>query len=278
MKKNALTLSFEFFPPKTSDGIATLDNTVKELITVNPDFFSVTFGAGGSTRDGTLETVKKLQKTKISIAPHLASVGLTRDEVKAIIKNYQDIGIKRVVAIRGDLPSGMGHVAELRYAHELVSLIRETVQDAFHIEVAAYPEMHPQAADASHDLQNLKKKIEAGANSAITQYFFNADAYFYYVDACRKEGIAIPIVPGIMPITHFAKLVRFSDMCGAEIPRWIRHRLEVYKDDPEALSAFGLEVVYMLCERLISNGAPGLHFYTLNHHEPCVQLLKLLNL
>lgn len=277
--KKSFTTSFEFFPPKTPEGIKTLHETAKTLCQFNPDFFSVTFGAGGSTREGTLEIVTWLQQnTSISVAPHLACVGLTRAELTQIIQTYQALGIKRLVALRGDLPSGMGHSGELRYASPLVSLIRELTQNHFYIEVAAYPEIHPQAKNAIDDLDNLKRKVDAGANSAITQYFFNPDAYFYFLEECTKQSINIPIVPGIMPITHFDKLIRFSDMCGAEIPRWIRKRLENYGDDAISLQAFGLEIVYSLCDTLIKGGAPGLHFYTLNHGTASAQLVKQLNL
>jgi methylenetetrahydrofolate reductase (NADPH) len=273
------SLSFEFFPPKTSEGMKNLEKTALELSITKPHFFSMTFGAGGSTRDGTFDAIKKIQHLNISVAPHLACVGLTRDEIIAIIKIYQSHGIERIVALRGDLPSGMGqHSGEIRFANELVSLIREITHDTFHIEVAAYPETHPQATNALDDIIYLKEKMRAGANSAITQYFFNADAYFYFIDACNKHGITIPIIPGIMPITHFSKLVRFSDMCGADIPRWLRKRLEAYGDDQKSIQQFGLEVVYKLCDTLIQYGAPGLHFYTLNHSEPCVSLIHSLGL
>ncbi len=275
---NTFKISFEFFPPKTEEGAAILDQTMALLQSYHPDFCSVTFGAGGSTREGTLQTVRRLQKTGVPIAPHLASVGLSREEIKTILQTYQSLNIRRLVAIRGDLPSGMGLDSELKYAHELVALIRETTQDNFHIEVAAYPEIHPQAKNAERDIKNLKKKMEAGADSAITQYFFNADAYFYLLDECAKENITFPIVPGIMPITNFAKLVRFSDLCGAEIPRWIRERLQGYGDNIESIQAFGLEVIHTLCTHLIEGGAPGLHFYTLNQHDASIKLLKLLQL
>ena len=275
--KKPVIISFEFFPPKTAHGLQLLQQTAETLKKLSPHFFSVTFGAGGSTRDGTLETVAMLQKMDISVAPHLACVGMKREELKSIIQTYQALGIKRMVALRGDLPSGMGQNGELRYANELVELIRETVESAFYIEVAAYPEVHPQAKTALSDLLYLKKKMEAGANSAITQYFFNPDAYFYFVDECEKQGITIPIVPGIMPINHFEKLVRFSDMCGAEIPRWIRKRLESYSDEKDILK-FGQEVVYQLCDQLVEKGAPGLHFYTLNHADSSMELVKMLNL
>ncbi|MBV8803314.1 MAG: methylenetetrahydrofolate reductase [NAD(P)H] [Gammaproteobacteria bacterium] len=275
--KKLPTISFEFFPPKTPEGIKTLQQTAKELSQFNPDFFSVTFGAGGSTREGTLEVVAWLQKNiSVSVAPHLACIGLTRTELTQIIQKYEALGIKRLVVLRGDLPSGMGHSGELRYASDLVALIRDITDDHFHIEVAAYPEVHPQAKTAFDDLANFKRKVTAGATSAITQYFFNPDAYFYFLDECAKQSIHIPIVPGIMPITHFDKLMRFSDMCGAEIPRWIRKRLEIYGDDIASLQEFGSEIVYNLCETLIKGGAPGLHFYTLNQARASVKLIKLL--
>lgn len=279
MKNKSLTISFEYFPPKTTEGIKTLHQSAKELTQLQPSFFSVTFGAGGSTREGTIETVKWLQKnTSISIAPHLACMGLHRHEIIAILEQYKSLGIKRIVALRGDLPSGMGHSGELRYASELVALIRDSTQDHFIIEVAAYPEVHPQAQNALEDLANLKRKADAGANSAITQYFFNPDAYFYFIDECAKQKISIPIIPGIMPITHFGKLVRFSEMCGAEIPRWIRKRLESYGDDFISVEAFGSEIVYDLCDKLIKGGAPGLHFYTLNQSSASISLIKQLGL
>lgn len=274
---SGLTISFEFFPPKTEEGKTNLPGTAITLAKLNPDFFSVTFGAGGSTREGTLNTVKTiLEKTQIAVAPHLSCMGSSRADIVEILKTYQSLGVKRIVALRGDIPSGMGQAGELKYANELVTLIRETTGDHFHIEVAAYPEIHPQAKNAEYDLLNFKKKVEAGATSAITQYFFNLDAYFDFVDRCQKMGINIPIVPGIMPVTQFTSLKRFSDSCGAEIPRWMHKRFESYGDDIESIKAFGFEVVHHLCERLIAGGAPGLHFYTLNHAEPSVALLKKL--
>jgi methylenetetrahydrofolate reductase (NADPH) len=271
-------ISFEFFPPKTPQGMNHLEHTATKLAAVAPDFFSVTFGAGGSTREGTLNTVALLQKiTPILVAPHLACIGCTRTELVNIIQHYKSLGLKRIVALRGDLPSGMGQSGELKFASELVHLIREITSDHFHIEVAAYPEFHPQAKSALEDIIHFKNKIDAGANSAITQYFFNIDSYFYFLDQCSKHHISIPITPGIMPITQFSKLVRFSDMCGAEIPRWIRKRFEAYGDDQESIQAFGLEVVHNLCEKLLTGGAPGLHFYTLNHDETSLMLIKMLN-
>ena len=269
-----LVLSFEFFPPKTLEGMQNLRETGKKLAKYSPEFFSVTFGAGGSTREGTIEAVNILKSnTKVTLSPHLACIASSHEEITTVLKSYQDIGIKRIVALRGDLPSGVGHLGDYQYASDLVALIREILGDSIHISVAAYPEIHPQAKSAKDDLLNLKRKFEAGANSAITQYFFNPDAYFYYIDECQKQHITMPIIPGIMPITQFSKLARFSDMCGAEIPRWIRSRLESYEDDLDATKKFGLEVVYHLCERLISGGAPGLHFYTLNKSEAVIKLL-----
>lgn len=272
-----LTISFEFFPPKTLEGIEQLSHTASTLAEFRPHFFSVTYGAGGSTRDGTIETVKMLQqKTDVLVAPHLACIGSNQEEILETLHHYKLIGVKRIVALRGDLPSGMGQTGEFKYAVELVELIRETTGDHFYIEVAAYPEIHPQAESVLDDILNLKRKYEAGANSAITQYFFNPDAYFYYIDECAKHGIFFPIVPGIMPIMQFQKLARFSDACGAEIPRWIRKRLESYGTDMDSVKKFGIEVVYQLCERLIAGGAPGLHFYTLNKTDSTVILLKML--
>lgn len=277
MKEHKINISFEYFPPKTEVGIEHLQETARSLEKFSPEFFSVTFGAGGSTREGTLNTVTMLQKKlHTSVAPHLACMGCTRAELTEIIHHYKTMGLKRIVALRGDLPSGMGQSGELRYASELVNLIRETTDNHFHIEVAAYPEFHPQTRNAHDEIMNFKAKIDAGANSAITQYFFNADAYFYFIDACAKAGIFNPITPGIMPITQFAKLVRFSDMCGAEIPRWLRKRFEAYADDVESIKAFGLEFIHDFCERLIKGGAPGLHFYTLNQAEACMAIVPLL--
>jgi len=279
MREQLPSISFEFFPPKTAEGKEALGSAVKTLSDLHPHFFSVTFGAGGSTREGTLNTVKTLRSdTTVSVAPHLACIGSTRQEIIEILEAYRKLGVKRLVALRGDLPSGMGQSGEFSYASELVELIRETTQDYFHIEVAAYPEFHPQAKDALKDILNFKKKVEAGANSAITQYFFNPDAYFYFRDYCAEFGITIPIVPGIMPINQFVKLKRFSQICGAEIPRWLGERFEAYGDDQDSIQKLGFEVVYELCRRLLAGGAPGLHFYTLNHAESSVQLVRMLNL
>lgn len=270
-------ISCEFFPPKTPEGMDNLRLTATNLAQRNPNFFSVTFGAGGSTRKGTIETVRTLQQqTNIAVAPHLSCMGVSRDEIIELLTLYKEMNVHRIVVLRGDLPSGMGSASQFKYASELVELIRAETGDYFHLEVAAYPEVHPQATSAHADILNLKRKYDAGANSAITQYFFNADAYFRYLDECAKEDISIPITPGIMPITQFSRLARFSDLCGAEIPRWIRKRLEGYGDDIESIAAFGLEVVHDLCQRLLAGGAPGLHFYTLNKSAATLQLIKLL--
>ncbi|MGV8933153.1 MAG: methylenetetrahydrofolate reductase [NAD(P)H] [Gallionellaceae bacterium] len=277
MKKN-LSLSFEFFPPQTTEGMEKLQAARKKLAVLKPEFFSVTFGAGGSTRDRTLETVQQIQADGNSAAPHLSCVGSTRANIRAILNTYKDLGIKRIVALRGDLPSGMATTGEFQYANELVEFIRAETGAHFHIEVAAYPEAHPQAKSPKADLLNFERKVKAGADSAITQYFYNADSYFHFVDQCHKLGINIPIVPGIMPIGKFSQLARFSDACGAEIPRWMRKTLESYGDDTASIQAFGLDVVTQLGERLLAGGAPGLHFYTLNQSAPSMEIWKRLGL
>ncbi len=269
-------ISFEFFPPQTPEGVAKLTAARKQLAAINPEFFSVTFGAGGSTQDRTMETIRLIHAEGHHAAPHLSCVGSTRDNIRALLLAYKDLGINRIVALRGDLPSGMHSIGEFQYANELVSYIRAQTGDHFHIEVAAYPEFHPQAKSAHDDLLNFKRKMSAGANSAITQYFYNADAYFRFVDDSRKLGITAPIVPGIMPILKFSQLARFSDMCGAEIPRWMRKTLEGYGDDTESVQAFGLDAVTQLCEKLIAGGAPGLHFYTFNQAGASLEILKRL--
>jgi methylenetetrahydrofolate reductase (NADPH) len=259
------TFSIEFFPPKTPEGMDKLRAARAQLAeTIRPEFFSVTFGAGGSTRERTLETVLEIQQQGFEAAPHLSCIGSTRADIRAILDTYKQNGIRRIVALRGDLPSGMAEPGELRYASELVEFIRAETGDTFRLEVAAYPEIHPQARSAQDDLKNFARKVKAGANSAITQYFFNADAYFRFVDEVRALGVDVPIVPGIMPIGNFSQLARFSDACGADIPRWIRKRMEGYGDDSASIRAFGLDVVTAMCERLLAGGAPGLHFYTLN--------------
>jgi len=269
-------ISFEFFPTKTEAGHEKLLNVARQLASYNPDFFSCTYGAGGSTRDRTLNTVLQLDgEVKVPTAPHLSCVGDSREDLRTLINDYRANGIQRIVALRGDLPSGMGHASgELRYANELVEFIRAETGDHFTIEVAAYPESHPQAPNFETDLQNFIRKAHAGADSAITQYFFNADCYFHFVDRVRQAGVDIPIIPGIMPITNYTKLARFSDACGAEIPRWIRKQLEAYGDDSDSISAFGTEVISQLCERLLDGGAPGLHFYTLNQAEPSLAVVR----
>jgi methylenetetrahydrofolate reductase (NADPH) len=272
--------SFEFFPTKTDAGHEKLMGVARQLAGYNPDFFSCTYGAGGSTRDRTLNTVLQLDgDVGVPTAPHLSCVGDSKDELRSLLSQYKNSGIKRIVALRGDLPSGMGMASgEMRFANELVEFIRAETGDHFHIEVAAYPEVHPQARSYEADLANFVRKVKAGASSAITQYFFNADSYFYFVDRVRKLGVDIPVVPGIMPITNYSKLARFSDACGAEIPRWIRKQLEAYADDVQSIQAFGEQVITEMCERLLQGGAPGLHFYTLNQAEPSLAIWKNLNL
>ena len=256
--------SFELFPPNTPEGAEKLRTTTEDLAALKPKFFSVTYGAGGSTRERTLDTVLNIRATGYAAAPHISCVASTHDNIREWLQRYKDNGIKHLVALRGDLPSGSAAAGEFRYANELVEFIRSEFGDAFHIEVAAYPEVHPQARSAQDDLLNFKRKVDAGADSAITQYFYNADAYYQFVGDCEALGIKIPIVPGIMPIGRFSQLARFSDACGAEIPRWMRKKLEGYGDDSESIRAFGLDVLTAMCEDLLKNGAPGLHFYTLN--------------
>ena len=256
--------SFEFFPPKTNEGVANLRETRKQLAQFNPEFYSVTFGAGGSTRDRTMETVQEIQAEGFDAAPHISCISSTKEEIRELLDTYQRHGMRHLVALRGDIPSGEVSTGDFKYANELVEYIRKTTGDWFHIEVAAYPEVHPEAHSATLDLSHFKDKIDAGANSAITQYFYNADAYFHFVDRCTKAGITIPIIPGIMPINNFTQLARFSNICGAEIPRWLRLRLEEFGDDLPSLRALGIDVVSELCEGLIAWGVPSLHFYTLN--------------
>ena len=263
-KKHPRTFSFEFFPPKTVEGKERLRAAWKQLGQLQPKFFSCTFGAGGSTRDGTLETVLEIRAAGYEAAPHLSCIASARAELRAQLEKYRSHGIRHIVALRGDMPSGLASSGELRYANELVAFIRETTGDWFHIEVACYPEYHPQTRSADDEIRNFKRKVDAGANSAITQYFYNADAYYRFVDESEAAGVGIPIVPGIMPIGNFAQLARFSDACGAEIPRWLRFKLESYRDDSASIRSCGLDVVTRLCDDLLSAGAPGLHFYTLN--------------
>lgn len=277
-KKFPPAFSFELFPPQTPEGVEKLRLTRQQLARFNPKFFSVTFGAGGSTRERTLETVLEIQTEGHVVAPHLSCIGSTQQNIRAILEKYYEAGIRHIVALRGDLPSGMAQAGEFRYASELVAFIRQEYESSFHIEVAAYPEYHPQARSAQADFDNFKRKIEMGASSAITQYFYNADAYFHFVELCEAAGLNIPVVPGIMPINKFSQLVRFSDTCGAEIPRWIRKKLEGYGDDSESIQAFGLDVVTGLCEQLLQAGAPGLHFYTLNSANLTSAIWQRLNL
>ncbi|MCX7891051.1 MAG: methylenetetrahydrofolate reductase [NAD(P)H] [Burkholderiales bacterium] len=277
-RKHPRTYSFEFFPPKTPEGAAKLREARRELARLGPRFFSVTFGAGGSTRDRTLETVLEIQREGLEAAPHISCIGATRTDIAAILAQYRAAGIRHIVALRGDLPSGAIGAGELRYANELVAFVRETTGDWFEIEVACYPECHPQAKSPADDLVNFKRKVDAGANAAITQYFYNADAYFRFVADCERAGVGIPIVPGVMPIGNFSQLARFSDACGAEIPRWIRLRLQSYADDVASIRAFGLDVVTALCDRLLAAGAPGLHFYTMNQAALTAEIWKRLGL
>ena len=270
--------SFEFFPPKTPEGKAKLRATWQQLAQLAPRFFSVTFGAGGSTQQGTLDTVLEIRAAGHNAAPHLSCVASSKAEIAATLSRYRENGIRHLVALRGDMPSGLASSGELRYANELVTFIRETTGDWFEIEVACYPEYHPQTRNAADEVRNFKRKIEAGATSAITQYFYNPDAYFRFIDECAAAGIHVPVVPGIMPIGNFSQLARFSDACGAEIPRWMRVKLEGYGDDTAAIRAFGLDVVTALCEKLLEGGAPGLHFYTLNQAGPASTIWQRLGL
>ena len=256
--------SCEFFPPKTAEGQEKLRVTKRQLEQLKPRFFSVTFGAGGTTRDGTLSTVLEIQRDGFDAAPHLSCIGGTRQSIASILDEYKANGIRHVVALRGDMPSGMVEIGDFRYASELIAFIRQHTGDWFHIEAAAYPEIHPQAKSPQDDLQNFKRKVDAGANAGITQYFYNADAYFRFRDDSEAIGVNVPIVPGIMPIANFTQMARFSDACGAEIPRWMRLKLQSFGDDRASIRSFGLDVVTDLCDRLLSQGAPGLHFYTLN--------------
>jgi len=274
---NAQPFSLEFFPPRDAKGQNRLANTVQSLSVMKPVYVSVTFGAGGSTRDGTIDTVSALKGLGFDAAPHLSCMGSTRAELAALLDHYREQGIRRIVALRGDLPSGMGvlsGVDTLSHANELVAFIRQHSGDWFHIEVAAYPEMHPQSTKPTQDIRHFVNKVNEGANAAITQYFYNADAYFDFVNRAEQLGVTVPIVPGIMPITNHNQLMRFSEMCGAEVPRWIRLRLAEYGEDRESIRAFGTEVVTEMCQTLLENDAPGLHFYTLNQIEPTLSIWR----
>ncbi len=275
---NHTEISVEFFPPQTPEGVDKLRATRAKLAELKPEFFSVTYGAGGSTRERTFAIVREIAAEGLSAAPHLSCIGSTRESIRAILDEYKAENIRRIVALRGDLPSGMADAREFRYANELVEFIRKETGDHFSLEVAAYPEWHPQARSPEEDLANFVRKVKAGANSAITQYFYNADAYFHFVDAVRRQGVDIPIIPGIMPIAGFSKLARFSDACGAEIPRWMRKKFEGFGDDADSIKAFGLDVVTELCKKLLKGGAPGLHFYCMNQAALTTEICKRLGL
>lgn len=277
MAQPSQQFSFEFFPPKTVEGAAKLRDTVAQLGQLKPAFFSVTFGAGGSTQDGTLNTVNDIRGMGYNAAPHLSCIGSTVESIRSILRQYRDAGITQIVALRGDLPSGMAQAGEFRHASDLIAFIRAEHGHHFHLEVAAYPEYHPQARNARDDLLNFKRKVEAGADSAITQYFYNVDAYFHFVDEIRDMGLSIPVVPGIMPIGSYSQLARFSDACGAEIPRWVRRKMESFGDDTASIKAFGLDVVTDLCQRLLKGGAPGIHFYTLNQAALSTEIISRLD-
>jgi methylenetetrahydrofolate reductase (NADPH) len=276
--KNSPVISFEFFPPKTAEGIAKLREARAQLAKLHPKFFSVTFGAGGSTRDRTLDTVLEIQAEGYEAAPHISCISSSKEEIRDLLERYRQNDIRHLVALRGDIPSGEASAGDFRYANELVAFIRQETGDWFDIEVAAYPEFHPESASPSADLMSFKRKVDAGANSAITQYFYNADAYFRFIEQCDALGIDVPIVPGVMPIYNFTQLARFSGVCGADIPRWLRLRLQDYGDDLASLRDFGTDVVTDLCEKLIAGGAPGLHFYTLNQANTISTIIQRLDI
>ncbi|WFE67877.1 methylenetetrahydrofolate reductase [NAD(P)H] [Thiomicrospira sp. R3] len=270
--------SLECFPPRTTEGSVKLNQVIDELSVLNPEYISVTYGAGGTTQEKTLETVTHIQKnTRFDAVPHLTCIGASKESIRALLKTYQDLGIKRIVALRGDMPSGMMDPGEFKYAADLVAFIRQETSNQFILEVAAYPETHPQARNCDQGIKHFKHKVEQGADAAITQYFFNVDSYFYFIDACEKAGIDLPIVPGIMPITNYEQLIRFSAMCGAEVPRWLKCRLESFDEDAASLRAFGQEYVTRLCQRLLDSGAPGLHFYSMNKTQPTLDIVRDLN-
>jgi methylenetetrahydrofolate reductase (NADPH) len=271
-----IPVSFEFFPPKTPEGTEKMMNAVHTLAAFKPEFFSCTYGAGGSTQNGTFTTIANIRSLGFDAAPHLSCVGATHDYMLEILNDLKQQGVRRIVALRGDLPSGMGGMGEFHYASELVAFIREKTGDHFHIEVAAYPEYHPQSRSPADDMKHFVNKMNAGADSAITQYFYNADAYARFVDDARKTGVTAPIVPGIMPITNYSQLARFSDVCGAELPRWVRLKLASFGDDKASITSFGQDVVVQLCQRLIELGAPALHFYTLNQARPSAAVINAL--
>jgi len=270
--------SCEFFPPRTDKGRESWREALTGLVKLKPAYFSCTYGAGGTTQEGTADTLKEILAAGFPAAAHITCIGSSEDKIRDLLAQYRTMGVNRLVALRGDLPEGMADPGVFHYADELISFIRKETGDEFHIEIAAYPEKHPEAESLQKDMANFKKKAIAGADSAITQYFFNTDAYFRFVDSLQDMGVDIPIVPGIMPITNYKQIVRFSDACGAEIPRWILARLEGYGDDLDSIRAFGLDVVTALCERLLEQGVPGLHFYTLNRAEPTASIWKNLAL
>ena len=277
MSKNVLPISLEFFPPKTTEGVTKLAAVRQQLYALEPQFCSVTYGAGGSTQDGTFAAVKAILEEGVEAAPHFSCIGASRESIREKLAQFANSGIRRIVALRGDLPSGYGGGnGEFHYASDLVAFIRAETGDRFHIEVAAYPEMHPQSRSPQADLQAYVVKVKAGASSALTQMFFNADAYFRFVDEARAHGADVPIVPGIMPITNASGIIRFADSCGADMPRWIRLRLQGYGDDADSIKAFGLDVIARLCERLRDGGAPGLHFYTMNQSVATLELMRRL--
>ncbi|KPK11153.1 MAG: 5,10-methylenetetrahydrofolate reductase [Acidithiobacillales bacterium SG8_45] len=278
MANNDRQYSCEFFPPRTEKGRESWREALTGLVSLKPAYFSCTYGAGGTTQEGTADTLKEILAAGFPAAAHITCIGSTEDKIRDLLGQYKEMGVNRLVALRGDLPEGMADPGVFRYAEKLIAFIRKETGDAFHIEVAAYPEKHPQAASLQQDMENFRKKAAAGADSAITQYFFNTDAYFRFVDSLQDMGVDIPIVPGIMPITNYKQIVRFSDACGAEIPRWILTRLEGYDDDLDSIRAFGLDVVTAMCERLLDQGVPGLHFYTLNRAEPTATIWRNLGL
>ncbi|MBN2866196.1 MAG: methylenetetrahydrofolate reductase [NAD(P)H] [Thiotrichales bacterium] len=276
-QKYAQKLSLEFFPPRTEPGMEKLKTIIEGYKAINPEYMSVTYGAGGTTQEKTLETVRYIQQnTGFDSAPHLTCVGASEESVSKLLDTYSDLGIKRIVALRGDLPSGMMDPGEFKYASDLVKFIKATRGDEFHLEVAAYPETHPQARNCDIGIKWFKHKVEQGADSAITQYFYNVDSYLYFIDNCERNGIDLPIIPGIMPITNYENLIRFSEGCGAEVPRWLKCRLESFEDDKESLMAFGQDVVTEMAQKLLDAGAPGIHFYSMNQLEPCLQIAQSL--
>ena len=274
---NTSSVSFEFFPPRTEEGILKLDKTIKTLSEFNPEFFSVTFGAGGSTKTKTLETVLSIKSSNNNGVPHLSCISASKEDIRILLNEYKNHDIKHLIALRGDNPSGAISHGDFKYANELISFIREETGEYFHIQAGAYPEYHPEAESATDDLNNFKRKIEAGANSAITQFFFNADAYFRFIEECQKLSISVPIIPGIMPIYNIKQLSRFASNCGAEIPRWLRLKLESYDDDIQSLRDYGVDVISELCETLVQYGVPGIHFYTLNESKIVSKIIKNIN-